>query len=508
MLSLGLLFPFASTAWCARINVQAFDARGNALTYDNLRAYIGPLKPEDSKGGAVFVTDLDGNPVDGKLWWVASSSYAVIEWQGASRIKFSLPWPIHDDGFSNLAADNVAAGFRDGMSILLNEELALTQNRLYRDSFRERTTNWQPIYRPSKEAVELQDAARDAMLAAEKPGTLQERARRYDDALGKISLAWAKMLYEHGRQRAHSQHGKDLWWGLTLDETLVLKLGDYKRILKQLQRSRADTVRLVFRLNEDDFLYKNPRSFAEYDSIVADLKKSGIRIMGSVLDSALWPRNVTPEALGKRAENLARRYKDSIRIWEAASEPNGNWLGGYKHPLPVDAVIKTFARAASDLKKVDPDIQVAATFYWWEATAPDAEHATFPWLKRAIGKQAFKDFDIVGLSVYADEHPLGLGIDPVFQRLAQFFPQQKIMLGALGYVEETELKGYWWFDPENVHGARSDLLHLYTGAACALPRSIGGGFWWFTLDQLFQSSPGGEPLLKVYRQALKELQGP
>lgn len=314
------------------------------------------------------------------------------------------------------------------------------------------------------------------------------------------------MLFEHGSQIARNPSSRPkLRWGLTLDASLLDRLPDHKKIFERLRESGADWVRLVFSLNPQDFLYAREASFIEYDSIVAELHRLDIRILGSVLDSVLWPKNLTPESMAERTGHLVLHYKGRIHSWEVGSELNGSWLGGYRTPLSDGDILASFIRAAEEVKRIDPTLETVATLYWWEGTAPTAGKATFPWLKRAIARDAFRSVDLVGLNVFPDENPMGMSLDPVFHQLGELLPKQKLMLGAFGYASAEELKGYWWLDPKDAESARKDLLILYTGAACAMPRSVGGGFWWTTLTQMFPADGRTTDLAKVHRRTLLRL---
>lgn len=510
MLALVLTFGLtASPAGAAVLRLTAYDQDGAALTAQRLLDHIAPRArrgkavPETS---GIYVTDLFGNPIAGRPWWLAGSTMPAIAWHGAARVKISLPWPVADDGFSTVSFDKEGAGYADGESILLNEEVAATQYRIFRESVKDRMAVWEPNYKPGADSLKKQKKAEEAMAKARAAKGPAERARLFEKALTATSLAWAKVLFEHGSQAAaHPRIGPALRWGLTLDETLVGRLWEYERVLDHLEYARVNWVRLVFRLNPDDFLYANQRSYNEYDRIIADLAARDIRVMGSVLDSALWPSNLTAQALRRRTSNLVLHYKDHVRSWEVGSEPNGTCLGGVHSPLFDDTIMDAVASAAAEVKRIDPSLETVATIYWWEGTAADDRHATFTWLKRAIGRGVFSQIDLVGLSVYPEDNPFGMAFDPVFRELGQYFPTKRLMLGGFGYVEGRDLTGYWWFDSEDVDGARKDLIVLYTGAATSVRRSVGGGFWWHALTQMMGRDRRASGTLDIYRQTLKRL---
>lgn len=227
--------------------------------------------------------------------------------------------------------------------------------------------------------------------------------------------------------------------------------------------------------------------------------------MGSALDSLLWPRAVTPALYQERVRNLVLRFKDRIRSWEVASEPNGSWLGGGQ-PLPPGEILEIVRVGAAEAKRIDASLETVATLHWWEGTAPDPRLAALPWLKDAMAK-GFGDYvDLVGLSVYPDRHPMGLAFDPVFRRLKRLLPRQRILLGGWSFEDDPERpRGYWWLEPGNVNEARKDLMVLYTGAAAALPSGVGGGFFWPTLSQMMPPEKANTALLRLYQRTTKRM---
>ncbi|MBI4348397.1 MAG: hypothetical protein HY553_16260 [Elusimicrobia bacterium] len=500
------LLLIAAQTHAKTLHLDAFDAEGNPLIGPALLAHIAPRSRRPPVNGGFYVTDLDDTPATGRPWVVAAGSSTVIAWSGPSHVRVSFPWPVTDDGFSTVTIDNEGEGYSDGDRILLNEAITLSQYKLFKDSLEVRSGKWEPTYKPSRKAKEQQEALLEALAAAKRETEPGKRAAAYEKALTRVSAAWATMLFEHGVQTAaHPKLGPGLRWGLTLDETIVNRVADFDDIAKKLGSSGANWVRLVFRKNPDDFTYSNPRSFLEYDGIVAALGKRKVRVMASVLDSTMWPRDVDPKAVEARVRNLVMKYKDTIRSWEVASEPNGDWIGGGRGALSDETIFKTISTAANAVKEIDRSLETVATLYWWEGTAGDDRHPTFAWLRRAIFDGALKPFDVVGLSIFPDDHPMGMAFDRVFGRLRQLLPDKRLMIGGFGYVEGKELDGYWWLDAKDVDGARKDLVILYSGAGASIPAGLGGGFWWPTLQTMLDGSRSGDSLFRIYRRTMERL---
>ncbi len=502
----AILLALAAPTWAKTITLDVFDAEGKPVVGPALLAHIAPHAKKPPENGGLYVTDLDDTPATGRPWLVVTASSTQLAWSGPARVKISLPWPIADDGFSTVVLDNEGAGYADGDRVVLNEAVALTEYRLFKESFEHRSTTWEPSYKPGRKWKEQQEAALAAMAAAKRELEPYRKAALYEKALTRISAAWATMLFEHGSQIAVTPKiGATLRWGLTLDESLASRLADFDNISKKLGGSGANWVRVVFRKNTEDFTYSAQRSFIEYDAMVAELRRRKLHIMGSVLDSTMWPRGLEPKTLEERTRNLVMKYKDVIRSWEVASEPNGNWQGGGKGAVPDETIAKAVQLAAAEVKRIDPSLETVATLYWWEGTAGDDVHPTISWTRKAVFDGVLKQIDVVGLSIYPDDNPMGLAFDTTFRRLHSLLPTKKLLLGGFGYVEGKELDGYWWLEPGDVDGARKDLLILYSGAAASIPSGLGGGFWWPTLSTMLNGSRDGESMFRIYRRTMDRL---
>jgi hypothetical protein len=484
--ALLLAAAFATPAPAATVKLFAFDAKGAPL---DLRGLVSRLSradatPADGDRLPFWAVPLDEKEAPVRVKLAQEGKLITATWPGGPA-SLQLVWPIPDDGYSSVAADNDGHGFADGAAVFLDEEIALTQYRIFKESWRRRTTDWQPLYEPGRKAKQLADAAQDAMADAQREKDSAKRAAAFESALHALALASEKELYEHGLQIAlNPAFAKKARFGLTLDSSILKRLGDADWIAQAAARSGANWVRLVMRPNPADFLYSSLRSFNEYDGIMLTLHRRGLKVMVSVLDTTQWPRNMTPEIYAERVKNIVLHWKGTADAWEVGSEINGDWLGGASDPLTPDQVYKIYAAGAAKARELDPKTDAVATLYWWEQTAPDREHSLSGWLKRFVPQGFGKSANVVGLDVFPEDNPSGLSFERAFDIVADALPGTPLMLSSFGYVEKTHLKGYWWLAPDDVDGGRKDLMILYTVASCAMRGSLCGGFWWQTLDQM------------------------
>lgn len=490
------------------IRIAAYDAQGRQLDLEGLLRHIGRAdgkNSRDPKQAPIAVLN-DGIPIQAKPRLSQKGADVLLSWDKPARASLSLPWPVAEDGFSTVLIDKEGSGFSDGDVVFLNEQIASTQYRLLRDSLRKHSTEMQPPYKQDAKSRKKAQEAKDFMAAALAVKEPAARAAAFDKALRATSLAWQTLLIEHGTQIARAQKkAGDLRFAVTLDESLLDRLNHFRWLIAALERSGTNWVRLVFRANPGDFAYARLGSFNDYDEIVSELRRRGLKVMGCVLDTAQWPGGLTPETYSERVKNLVLHYKDQIRSWEVGSEINGDWLGGRKDPLPLDRIYRIYSAAADTVKEIDPELETAATLYWWEGTAPDGEHSTLGWLRRRRREGFGRNLDVLGLSLQVDDNPVGMALEPLFERVHRELPDKNLMISSLGYVEGDSLKGYDWLDAQDVWSARSDLVLFLTPASCAMPRSLCGGFWWQALDQMLPGNRKTTPLFSDHAKALEQL---
>lgn len=491
------------------IKLIVYDHDGKPLDLDGFLAHSGRLdrkSPPDPAKIGLWVCAPDGRSCR-RPALAQKGSFIQLSWDKLTQIQLSLPWPLEDVGFSTMWADKEGRGFSDGEAVYLNEELALTQYRLFKEAWARRVKDADPPYQPGAKAEALAEEARDLMAAARAQQDGARRAKAFEKALRYTALAWEKALFEHGLQLAfHPKTKSTLRFGLTLDESLLSRMDHYEWIADAVKRSGTNWVRLVFRSNPQDFTYAHVSSFNEYDAIVKTLRTRGLRVMGCVLDTAQWPSSLTPAIYAERVKNLVFHFRSDIKSWEIGSEINGDWLGGVKKPLSLDEVFRIYSAGAAQVKDIEPTLETVATLYWWDGTAPDEAHSLFGWIDRYEPRGFSRNVDVVAVSLWPEDNPVGMAFETIFERLNRALPGKRLLLGSFGYVEQGEkASGYWWLDPDDVDGARKDLAIFYSAASLAAPRSSGGGFYWLTLDHMLPGDHKITDLYKVYRRALEQL---
>ena len=59
--------------------------------------------------------------------------------------------------------------------------------------------------------------------------------------------------------------------------------------------------------------------------------------------------------------------------------------------------------------------------------------------------------------------------------------------------------------PDDIDGARKDLIILYTASSCAMPNSLCGGFWFHTTGQMLKLNTRPTDLFRIYLRSLRRL---
>jgi len=198
--------------------------------------------------------------------------------------------------------------------------------------------------------------------------------------------------------------------------------------------------------------------------------------------------------VGSDPERVAE-YVDhfpAITIWEIGNEVNGEWLG--------PQVREKLEYAASYVKTADPTDTTLLTFYWQMGTAGNQENSLFQWIDDNVTPALKGGVDVVSLSAWIGDAPLGIAHDEVFERLHAIFPSAQVAMGELGYWSQGTSKYWWWRDTERPQTTvRSALArHMYL-ANLGFDYAVGGVFWWFYYQEMGGNTALWYDVNEVYR---------
>ncbi|MBG0823903.1 hypothetical protein HS048_24595 [Planomonospora sp. ID91781] len=403
-------------------------------------------------------------------------------------VAFAVNWPT-SRGYSTVVVDNGGTGFTGRGTVVFNLQAALDARRRLDAALAVRGG-----YRRSAEFERAYAAAAAELDRARAAASDAERGRYGQRALDALHTANDLMLSEYGPASAAAR-GAETWTGLTVTEVAGHR---GRPELARWLTGPDGWVRIVFEPDED-------RGDPEhYRAAVQAARAAGLRVLGQPLDSAFARENT-------RAAYLARMkaYVDAypeIEAWEVGNEVNGCWVdGGCRGQRPVaddDRITNKVADAAAYVRAARPQAKVVVTLYWQLGTDA-ARWSVFTWARENLPASVRKDVDVVALSVYAEDAPLGLAFDQVMNALHAEFPEQKVALGELGYWSADTTKAYWAFDAADTAAARRALAGHYYAAALGYEWSLGGGFWWYFVQEV----PGDAGLQNAIRGVSGRLNG-
>ncbi|MEV0442487.1 hypothetical protein AB0I84_31060 [Streptomyces spectabilis] len=502
LLALGLL------AGCTSAEPPARAGRTVALKFYDAQGHGTLLSPR----GARAVTHGNGGSDSDAL--VDPRTLRVLDdfplYEAGRRLRFDLPgrggpaalalnWPT-DQGFSTVVVDNGGKGFTRGATVVFNHVAAKDAKRRL-----DAALDLRPDHRRSARFTTAYRTAARELARADAADSDAGRGRHGQRALSAVDAAYGRLLEEYGPR---ARRADAPWTGVTAADD-----ADPKRwapLAGRLTRPHG-WVRIVFDPDEDT---ADPRAPVprRYREAVAAAHAAGLKVLGQPVDSAYANGSEHP-ALGTRAGYLARvkRYVDAfpdIEAWEIGNEVNGCWTdsrttadGDCTDRLlpPRDRMKHKIADAAAYVRKKRPEASVVLTLYWQLGTDA-ARWSAFTWPRANLPRAVREDIDVVLLSSWIEDAPLGLAFDQVMTRLAADFPGRRVGLGELGYWNEDTSRFYWAFDKGDPAAARRQVARRYYAAALGYPSSVGGTFWWYFAQEM----PGDAGLRAALRDARPE----
>jgi hypothetical protein len=371
----------------------------------------------------------------------------------AQPVTLSLAWPTAD-GYSTLLIDVDTAGVYNFNLLAADQVVAAV------DAARAA----RPSYRPSRAFADSSQAAHARLAAAH--GTANEGAQGAEAvaALDHAVHAFTTLLAEYGQQYAAAHRAAFRpQWGVTFD-SISGGNGDLATVRDLVGGDRQDGwVRIVFDLSQ------RPSSYADE---VAAAHGLGLHVVGLFLDSSDM-KSVSVGEWQTRVSSYVGGLP-SVDEWEVGNEVNGNWLGS-------DVAAKVAFAAA--YVKSHTGARTLLTLYW-QLGEDDATHSMFSWLRANVGPETMAKVDDIGISLYPEEHPMGVAFDRAITALHAAAPAQRVMVSELGYWSPDLGHTWTWGPAADPEGAgRRQVAALYQSAIMGYSYSGGGAFWWYYLAE-------------------------
>lgn len=454
------------------IVLDAYDATGAPLGFEQVIA-ISSVAPKGWRNDATYRLD-DGTIVTHQVLREVSGK-AAFDVAGAP-VGLTLAWPTATTGYSTLLLDNGGAGFSGSGTVNLTHRAALDY-RAKLDAARAR----RPDFVPTARYVALDQQAIDLIGAAASAADEPTRGALGAQALDALARCFELLLHDAGIQRARTlPHGAG-WWGVTID-----RVNEYPAVV-------ASVSDLVAGISGDAALrivFDGGVPATEYDGIVGAALAQGIVVVGQILDSSAMA-GLTLAGWQARVREYVDHFPE-ITVWEIGNEVNGEWLGS--------DVGDKLEYAASYVKQADPADTTMLTFYWQMGTAGTAANALFQWIHDEVRPALVSNVDVVALSTWIGDAPLGIAFDEVYERLHALFPAAQLAIGELGYWSPGTTRAWWWRSTSNpTTDVRRALAEQMYAASFAFPYAKGGVFWWYYYQEMLGGTPLWQTVNEVYR---------
>ncbi|MBS1890898.1 MAG: hypothetical protein JST59_06380 [Actinobacteria bacterium] len=410
----------------------------------------------------------------------------------SEAVAFAVSWPTDSEGYSYVIVDNGGKGFTKGETIVFNYVAAKDEMRRLNEALAARST-----YVKSKAFETAYAEASSNLKTAEAASTDAERGKYGQRALDGVSLAYQLLLTEYGPKYAH-EHATENWAGLTVDDPSVY--AEWPSLASKITEP-GGWVRIVFDPTKD----KGKPEY--YKGTVEAAEKAGLKIVGQPVDSAFASKYTRAEYL-ERFKAFVNAYPN-IQAWEVGNEVNGCWVdskttesGSCTSTLIAEnnRIKNKIADAAAYVREKRPTAKVVLTLYW-QMGGDAKKWSPFNWARTNLSAAVRKNIDVVLLSQYVEDAPMGMAFDQVMNEMHAEFPEQEIGLGELDYWSTDTSKVFWAFNRESTLAARRKVAANYYAEAAGYPFSIMGGFWWYFTEEM----PGDSELQAAVRGVVEAI---
>jgi hypothetical protein len=453
-----------------RVTLLFYDRDGRPLSPDQIR-HLSNNGVAD-RNNDFLVDPLTLRVVAAKPLKISDSNFTFEVTDVPVALAFN--WPTEPQGYSLILVDNAGVGYSSPAVVNFTYQAA-RDVKLRLDA----AMAVRPDYQPSRKFRTAYDEATSHISAADASLDQGVKGKEGQLALDRLAVAYDALLFEHGPgfSRAASA-GAPPWLGVTIDRT-----AHYRKTL-DLAASLTQPygwIRIVF----DDG--KKPSDYAEF---IRYAKDKGLKVMGEPVDS-FYDKRYTRARYRQRFVDFVDAFPE-VDAWEVGNEVNGGWLSPEIPGKIADAVQVVRERAPGKL---------AVLTLFWQLNTETGKTSMFTWIDANLPASVRRDIDVVFVSLYQEQAPMGVFFDRMMLALRREFPAQKIGLGELGYWIPGQQ--FWWAhskdDPKGA-GKRGTASQYYH-AALDYSGSVGGGFWW-TYVQDFPGDPALQSILRDLRDSL------
>ena len=429
------------------VTVLFYDRNGAALTASQIRS-------TSNNGTIGYDNDALVDPVtmraisSGPLF---SSGNTLAFATTGIPVALAMNWPTVPHGYGLLVLDNGGAGFTSSGTINFTYEAAKDVKRRLDAALAAR-----PNYLRSAQFQDTYNRAANRLSAIGVFTAEATKGKEGQLALDDLAVAYDLLLKEHGPQRAGREQSVRMpWIGFTIDT-----VSNYQANLDLAAKLGGPYawIRVVFDYGQ------GPSTYA---SLINYAKTKGLKVLGQPVDSS-YDRNYTRAQYKQRFTDFIAAFPQ-IDAWEVGNEVNGEWLS--------NEIAGKIADAAAEVKARAPGKPTVLTLFW-QLNTSSLVNSMFTWVQDKLPVSTRDLIDVVTVSQYQEQAPMGVFFDQMMLRVQAEFPKAKIALGELGYWIPGQT--YWWAYSQNDPNvtARHAVARQYYNAAFDFPNSVGGTFWW------------------------------
>jgi hypothetical protein len=522
-ITMGLLaVATPAQAFGGTLTVKFYDSAGVAMSgqaaFDVARDKIDNL----SNGYASKVISAIVDPVT--LEDRNASNTPISPTVHSADLAFALPasvtgalaitWPTSASrGYSTVIVDNLGEGFTSSSTVNFTYQASRDLKKRFDAALATRLAA-APSYAASAAFTASNTTLAGDYSSMMAASTESVRGKLGWTVLSDLHTSYDMLLAEYGVQLAkykdeHNQGSP--WLGATFDNATasntVTRLGYARNATLPTgvtPNPGYGWVRIVFDIGTTP---------ADYDTAVTGAHAKGLLVMGMPFDSTSaraclpvsTPQHCTAAEYQSRLKTIVDHFSNNsnaalnIDAWEVGNEINGEWIdenpatGVYTYG---SGEIALKVANAADYVHAHTTAPAVATLYWQVPTSNRPLNSTFTWAKNNLVDTGYSSkLDVVLLSTYVEDAPLGSGFDSAMSTLATLFAGKSIGLGEFDYFYTDTSRYFWSLTHLNAgstqaaaQAARPSLATQYYSAMLAYPTSIGGGFWWY-----FQEESTGTP---------------
>lgn len=288
------------------------------------------------------------------------------------------------------------------------------------------------------------------------------RSRNVSVGARRAKLSWSvfdKLSEAHLQLYERAPKSSLAWRGVTFDSPIVRR---DQWLSASSVVGKGGWIRIVLDREEP---------LDSYKPVVEQAHSAGLRVLGQILDSSEMKALDLDQ--WKERVNVVVSSLPTIDAWEVANEANGNWLG-----TDVGAKVTYATRR---VKELAPNKQRVLTLLW--NLGEDVEDdSVFRWLG-TLDRATLSEIDVVGLSIYPEDHPMGTAYNRVVSTLHRYAPRARIGITELGYGNDDLGGTWWWGSPKHKALGKRNVARFYDHASRVHPYSAGGTFWWYFLQE-------------------------